>query len=278
MKRTLTIQNPEKIKSYFLRVRELRSSGVKYPVLLDDVWPLVYSQKKVALRILDSEYIENEDYGVFPENGENLGQSLLRQKAEQTTGHFLLHQNVQQRSGRGGHNKKDVRLSVSCMEHLIARKHKAIFEVYRQVFHKAMDEAEAGTGLSQLQKWQGEQMQLILELQSQLDKVREDYIRNDMLLQSEISHVSAFLSKYHAKVLQPIDMRVRVVYLVNNYSRMLKRSRDSVWDEIFDVLYDLYGVNVHLLNRAESENNLDAVVRAGHLERLYGIAEAYLNI
>lgn len=40
------------IRSYFEKVLELVESGEDFPVNLDDVWPLIYSDKGKAVRVL----------------------------------------------------------------------------------------------------------------------------------------------------------------------------------------------------------------------------------
>ena len=43
----------------------------------------------------------------------------------------------------GGRPSVSYYLTVSCLEHLIARKERRVFEVYSQVFHQAMDNASS---------------------------------------------------------------------------------------------------------------------------------------
>ena len=104
----------EQIKAYFNRVFELKQSGDEFPVELELVWPLVYGRKSDAVESLKNDFIEGIDYQV-------------------------LRQNPQQKLGSGGHNRVDYKLTVSCMEFFIARKVRAVFEVYRKVFHKAVE-------------------------------------------------------------------------------------------------------------------------------------------
>jgi DNA-binding XRE family transcriptional regulator len=107
------------IKTYFTKIFDLKQSGKEFPVNLNDVWRLVYSRKDKAVRVLTSEFIEGEDYitqntdnQVFPQNGENLG----------------------------GRPSVDYYLSVPCLEYFIAKRVREVFEVYRSVFHKVIDE------------------------------------------------------------------------------------------------------------------------------------------
>lgn len=98
------------IKEYFNAVQKLTESADEFPVNLDEVWMLVFPRKDHAVRELKGNFIENVDFQVFPENGEN---------------------------SNGGRPINNYRLSVSCLEYFIARKNRSVFEVYRQVFHHA---------------------------------------------------------------------------------------------------------------------------------------------
>ena len=93
---------PEQIKSYFQAISRLRKSGKEFPVNLDEVWALVYARRNEARRGLTENFIEGIDF------------ILLRQNTE--------------RKGRGGHNKTDYKISISCLEYFIARKVRAVFE------------------------------------------------------------------------------------------------------------------------------------------------------
>lgn len=115
---SLTVQsNRYEIKQYFNAVLKLQREGERFPVDLDDVWPLVYTQKVKAVQFLteSGQFYEGEDY-------------------------ILLSQEVKQNdNGSGGHNRQVYMLSVPCMEYLVARKVRAVFEVYRKVFYKAIE-------------------------------------------------------------------------------------------------------------------------------------------
>ncbi len=102
------------LKQYFTKVFELAELGKEFPISLDDVWPLVYNRKEEAVRALKqgNMFTEGFDYQV-------------------------LRRNAEQKTGSGGHNKLKYMLSVSCMEYLIVKKVRPVFEVYRKVFHRA---------------------------------------------------------------------------------------------------------------------------------------------
>lgn len=102
------------IRSYFEKVLNLSKLGDKFPVNLDDVWPLVYSAKGKAVRALVSsdQFMQGIDYEILATNGENI-----------TVGRPV---NVYM-------------ISISCMEYFIARKVRSVFNVYRDVFHKVIN-------------------------------------------------------------------------------------------------------------------------------------------
>lgn len=105
----------QEIKAYFEEVLKLSKDSEEFPANLDDVWPLVYSEKCKAVRALKQSdlFIENIDYKPFPHNG-----------GRANNGQF------------NGGDKVTYMLSVPCLEFFIARKFRPVFEVYRQVFHK----------------------------------------------------------------------------------------------------------------------------------------------
>ena len=97
------------IKRYFEAVLELSKSDNEFPINLDEVWMLVYSEKGKAVRALKENFIEGVDYQCFAQNG---------------------------KTEKGGFRVIEYHLTISCMEFFIARKVRPVFEVYRQVFHK----------------------------------------------------------------------------------------------------------------------------------------------
>lgn len=99
----------EEIKRYFKTILELSKLDVPYPVNLDYVWMLAYSEKGKATRALKENFIESIDYQVLAQNGKN---------------------------PKGGRPSIEYHLSVSCLEYFIARKVRPVFDVYREVFHK----------------------------------------------------------------------------------------------------------------------------------------------
>lgn len=102
------------IKAYFEAVYKLRESREEFPVNFDDVWMLVYQDKHKAVKELKDKFMQDIDYKAF-------------------------NQKVECQNGIGYSKRIDYFLTVPCMEFFIARKVRPVFEVYRQVFHKAVE-------------------------------------------------------------------------------------------------------------------------------------------
>ena len=139
----LTKQSSDsEIKAYFIQVLNLSRSKEEFPVNLDEVWPLVYSRRDKAVRALRSGeiFMEGIDYQVFPQNGEK----------SDTFPHFggKVQDDGEDEKPKVsfsvmGRPQNIYMISIPCLEYLIARKVRPVFEVYRQVFHKV-----AGGGIS----------------------------------------------------------------------------------------------------------------------------------
>lgn len=110
----------DELRQYFNAILQLAKDENKFPINLDEVWPLVYARRDFAVRELKKSFIEGEDYlaenEVFLQNEEN--------------------------PRRGGRPGITYHLSLSCLEYFIARKVRPVFEVYRQVFHKTAKQQE----------------------------------------------------------------------------------------------------------------------------------------
>ena len=103
------------LKCYFEAVLKLSQSDNEFPINLEDVWVLAYTNNGDAVRALKRNFIESIYY-----------QPLCKDAKRSESGKF------------NGENKVDYLLSTSCLEYFIARKVRPVFEVYRQVFHKAV--------------------------------------------------------------------------------------------------------------------------------------------
>lgn len=98
------------IERYFKAVFALSKSNNEFPVNLEEVWPLVYGKKSDAVEALRNNFIQGVDYQVLRQNPQN---------------------------PQGGRPAEDYLLTVPCMEFLVARKVREVFEIYRKVYHMA---------------------------------------------------------------------------------------------------------------------------------------------
>ena len=123
------------IKSYFEGVHELlKSKGADaFCVNLDEVWPLVYERKDHAIRHLtNGDYFEGVDFQAS-QKGKVVNINELQNGINTT-----------------------IIVTVPTLETLIARKERRVFEVYRQVFHQAMDNASSQPQISTKDKIEAE--------------------------------------------------------------------------------------------------------------------------
>jgi gamma-glutamylcyclotransferase (GGCT)/AIG2-like uncharacterized protein YtfP len=125
------------IKEYFLKVFELMKSGNQYPINIEDVWGLVYERRDSAFRELKINFIESIDY-------------YLRQNEKVVKTNELTNG-----------VKIEVFLTVPCMEYLIARRNRQVFEVYRQVFHKTISQMAIPKKLSEALRLAADQAEII---------------------------------------------------------------------------------------------------------------------
>lgn len=141
----------DELRQYFSKILELARSGKDYPVNLDEVWMLVYSERGKAVRALKENFIEGEDYTSFAQNG---------------------------KTATGGYKYTVYMLSTSCLEYFIARKIRAIFEVYRTVFHKVASRELSRKELAQMVlEAEEEKERLMLENKQQNETIQQQNIQ-----------------------------------------------------------------------------------------------------
>jgi len=116
------LNHPDVLRAYFEKVVKYKESGEKFIVNLDEVWPLVYSQKGKAVRELKAGYDEGKDYCLLSQNGK---ESIFSQNGK---------------NSKRGRKSETYLLSANCLEHFIARKVRPVFEVYSKVFHERVAE------------------------------------------------------------------------------------------------------------------------------------------
>ena len=149
-------QNRDQLVAYFKKVLSLRNSGDPFPVDLDEVWPLAYSRKNNAVRVLLKKFKQGEhfitqlsDNQRLLQNEQNNGNTtqhadyqFFRQNAENNanvTQHAdfqFFPQNGEKSLGRPSITYK---LSSFCFEYLIAREVPEVFMVYVDVFYIMAD-------------------------------------------------------------------------------------------------------------------------------------------
>ena len=111
----LSKESSEKqLKSYFEAVLKLSQTDNEFPINLDEVWMMVYSQKAKATAALQDNFIEGIDF-YLSQNGKVIKSSEIKNGI-----------------------KVDYFLSIPCLEYFIARKVRPVFDVYRKVFHKVV--------------------------------------------------------------------------------------------------------------------------------------------
>lgn len=139
----------EELKNYFAGVLALSKSEDAFPVDLDDVWPLVYTERRSAIRALkesdvffeEEDYVLEKDKEVLHRKVLNLSKSedetIFRNSAENKT-----ESETTEEKDLGGRPVEKYYLTTSCLEFFIARKVRPVFEVYRKVLHFALNRDE----------------------------------------------------------------------------------------------------------------------------------------
>jgi len=107
---------------YFANVHDRWMGGEQFPYDLEELVPTVFSRKDNAVKKLVASYKKDEDY------------QELRQMEE-----FLINKEI---SLSPNPNVK-YHLSCTCFEHMVAKRNKAIFAVYSQIFHATVEERKA---------------------------------------------------------------------------------------------------------------------------------------
>ncbi|CDH44633.1 hypothetical protein [Candidatus Contendibacter odensensis] len=108
----LNSQQEIDLQRYFLDVHERQANGDAFPFNLEELVPSVYQLKHKAVEALKKGYTQGVDFISSP-------------------GRVIDNPNPE----------VEYRLSSATFEHLVAKKNKAIFEVYRRVFHAVAAEA-----------------------------------------------------------------------------------------------------------------------------------------
>ena len=157
----LTLKDPQGIIKYFEKVRELHKSGEQFPVDLDLVWMLVYEHKHKAIETLKENFIQMTESQSLTQKGERLNDNELQNGFD----YKVVKERV-----RAGHTfsiKEKYHLSVSCMEHFIVRKVRHVFDVFKDIFYKPVDEpvprTSIKTGLIQVFSYNNENVTMKMD-------------------------------------------------------------------------------------------------------------------
>ena len=227
----------EEIKEYFNAILALKEKNELYPVNIDDVWPLVYSERGKATRALKANFIENEDYILFAQNGKNLN----------------------------GRPKDDYKLSLSCFEYFIARKVRPVFEVYRQVFHKVAEQKPLSQLEILVQSAQAllEQSKRIENVEKRLDAMEQEREENGKLL------LAVAVS---SEKVPEISLRDKIRQLVNKYASATNTRQQDVWHKVYEQLYYLYHISIsNYKKKFKGETKLEIAERNNILDKVCAI-------
>lgn len=237
-KQLIQIDSKASIKAYFRLVYQLAQQGDKFPIPLDEVWPMVYADKAKSVRALRRDFIEGIDFRLLAPNGE-------------------------QKNKQGGHNQIVYQLSPSCFEFFIARKVRPVFEVYRHFFHRAVVDATALIPNDQLLQ----QEQRLADLEHQIRHMQE--------AQQQAARSLLELPR-STEALPEETTRIKIQRLVNGYCGAKGVGQQEVWRLIYDRLFYLYRISIRAHKRSERESWLDVAERKGYLDKLYAIASTEL--
>lgn len=190
------------LKRYFTAVLELSHNDNKFPINLDEVWPLVYSEKGKAVRALKNNFYEGEDYHLS-QNGKVIPSSAILNGIE--VSYFL---------------------SLSCMEYFIARKVRPVFEVYRQVFHRTAQSVtpsyQIEDPVKRAEKWIEEQKTLALLKQQNETLAPKARVYDQVIGNAQDS--STFTTR---QVAQEIGMTDQRLYAILMQINVLYRQSDT---------------------------------------------------
>ena len=202
----LTKESSEnELKSYFTAVLNLSQSSKEFPVNLDDVWPLVYGKKADAVEALvnNNQFMQDVDYQVLRKNPQN---------------------------PQGGRPTIEYYLTTSCLEFFIARKVRSVFEVYRQVFHKAAQTFTVPQTFAEALMLAAKQQQAIEEKQRQIEQKNTEIKAKD----AQITELGAAVTEMRPKV---------------SYVDMVLQCRDTVQTTIIAQDYGMSAKAFNILLR-----------------------------
>lgn len=172
MQELIKVSDQVTLKAYFVKVRELHKTGEQFPVNLDEVWPLIYSTKQNAFAELKKNFLDGDDYNLM-QNHKVVNVNELKNGV-----------------------KYECKLSVSCLEYFIVRKVREVFEVYRTVFHAAIEKIEKPqTNEEILSSAVLLANRLLAEKDEQINKLAPKAEWTDKVLQSDANYTTTNIAK-----------------------------------------------------------------------------------
>ena len=256
MNSELSLTNPASIRAYFEKIRQLANSGDQYPVDLDEVWPLIYAHKGKAVLALKRDAIQHTDYQVFKGIGKNPS---------------------------GGRPEDIYKLSVPCLEFFIACKVREVFEVYRQVFHAVVNQAQSTPLPLTPTELLVQQMQNLLGLGQQALET-ERRVAN---LEQRFERIEQIQQQGQDELLQlpapteplpELSLEDKIRRYVNAYSRAKGIGQQEVWRTLYGELYYRYSISVNSYRLNPGESKLARLKQLGHLGKLDVLASNILRI
>lgn len=242
--------NAEEIKAYFNGILKLKQDKQEFPVDFDDVWMLAYDTRHQAMNSLRYHFIEGVDFILFQQGKQVLAANL--------------------KNGV----KSTAKITTGCLEYYVARKVRPVFEVYRQVFDKVVEEHVAPTtnvpmtpteALLMAVQQMVEQEKRIASVEERLDKMDEERVENGRLL------LSASLSEEETPQL---SLRQKINQLARAYGSAANISMQDVWHKIYYDLYYLYSIQ---LTPSGNENRLDVAEQRGVLDKVYNVISSIIK-
>ena len=185
------------LKCYFEAVLKLSQSDNEFPINLEDVWVLAYTNKGDAVKALKRNFIESIDYKVFSQNPKN---------------------------PKGGRPTENYLLSTSCLEYFIARKVRPVFEVYRQVFHKTMQKSQMQDALVKYDRMLNESLKQTAEGLKQIENLNEQLWEEKARVQIMLEERTKDIEIKNSLMAFLVEMKLHGKWQKYNADRQLKET------------------------------------------------------
>lgn len=252
-------------RTYFLAIQKLSQTDEKFPVDIDDVWPLVYSERGKAVTTLKKNFVEGDDYSSFA--------------------HLVKRE-------KGATNRTEYHLSLSCLEYFIARKVRPVFEVYRQVFHKVAEQQSLPKPLTPTQALL-QSVQLMADIEQKQQEQEQKLEYHSQEIENLKQTVDNFMNESHAqlelfKELPPstnevpkVSLRTQCINAVALYAESTriegsKPDYQGAWRFFYKQFKDRYHHQpVEDYNRKQTK--LDWLERNGYLPAFYDLVSLYIK-